>query len=77
MDTRNNLESDTKRRLEAKKKLTPATGFNVVAVDSYERDPDCELVLVAHFETREEADAKCAAVVADGGTAYVYAPDTL
>jgi hypothetical protein len=44
-------------RLAAVKRLKPVSGFNVVGVDSYERDPAYELFLVGHYNTREEAES--------------------
>lgn len=44
-------------RMENVKRLTPKTGFNVVAVDTFESDPSCELYLVAHCATLTEAEA--------------------
>jgi hypothetical protein len=53
--------------------LTPATGFNVVAVDSMEL-PGEGLYLVSHHATQEEAEAARAAhQAASGDKTYVYA----
>lgn len=42
--------------LEAKERLMPATGFNLVGIDEYEL-PGEELYLVAHYENKERAIA--------------------
>jgi len=42
--------------LEAKKAMTPETGYNVVGVDTFE-PPGEELFLVGHYDTWEEAEA--------------------
>lgn len=43
-------------RMDAKDELTPDQGFNLVGFDDYE-EPGDELYLIAHFDTRAEADA--------------------
>lgn len=54
-------------------KLTPKTGFNVVAVDSYEK-PGRALYLVDHFDDEKEAEkARAAHEKKSGDKAYVYA----
>ncbi len=43
--------------LEAKKKLVPKQGFNVVGLDKFEA-PGEELYLVDHYASRQDADKK-------------------
>lgn len=42
------------KRLEAKARMIPEKGFNLVGFDDYE-EPGLELHLVANFDTRKEA----------------------
>lgn len=62
-------------RLAAKKRLTPKSGFNVVAVDTFEPAGD-ELYLVSHHATRAKAEAKRAAYAKEHPMepVYVYEP---
>ena len=43
------------KRLAARKKLIPELGFNLVAVDKFERNPEHELYLVSHHDSLGEA----------------------
>jgi hypothetical protein len=63
--------------MEAKAKMTPKTGFNVVGVDDFEMPGD-ELFLVGHYESKEDADhALAQAKAASPKTAYyIYDPST-
>ena len=67
-----------KERIDAKRKLIPTTGFNVVAVDDFEL-PGEELYLVGHYATRKEAEAELKRFRERNTTdvAYIYGPDTL
>ena len=65
---------DMERRLAAKARLIPKDGFNVVAVDNFESDPDLELFLVGHYATRKEAE-KVAAERRKGGEEKVFVYD--
>ncbi len=44
-------------RLDRVEAMIPKSGFNVVRVDSFAREIEDEIELVAHFESRDEADA--------------------
>jgi len=44
-------------RVRAMDRFIPVEGYNVVAVDTFETDADCELSLVGHYDTREQAEA--------------------
>ena len=48
-------KTDMEKRLELKAKMIPREGFNLVGFDDFE-EPGLELHLVAHFDTREEAE---------------------
>lgn len=68
-------KSWVKTAQEQRKKFTPKKGFNVVAVDDYEM-PGEGLYLVAHFDTREEAEkAAKEHTKKRGETAFVYGPE--
>ena len=43
-------------RLKAKSKMIPKTGFNLVGVDDFEREPGEELYLIRNFPSREAAE---------------------
>jgi hypothetical protein len=55
--------------MEEKKRMTPKTGFNVVAFDEYGR-PGEMLELIAHADTIEEAEQIKQSL--KGETVYIY-----
>ena len=66
------------KSLAAKATAIPKKGFNVVLVDTFEPAGDAVPVVVAHFETAEEAGAERARLERDNGKSctryYVYGP---
>jgi hypothetical protein len=61
------------KALDAKEKMTPDTGFNVVAVDRMER-PGEALYLVSHHSDAAAAEkARAAHEKTSGNKTYVYA----
>lgn len=65
------------KMLVAKKKLIPESGFNVVGVDTYEKEPGEELYLIAHCETLDEAKALKEKYESDDSPVYIYDPTTV
>jgi len=65
-----------RKRLEAIKELTPASGYNLVGVDDYGDYEDHGLYFIAHYDDEDEANtAKVARENArPGQTYYVYGP---
>jgi len=66
----------TKKALEAKRKLTPESGYNVVGVEEYGDEDDQGLYLVGHFEDEAAATAEKARreSVNPDSRYYVYGP---
>ena len=48
--------SDMEKRFAQKRQFTPEAGYNVVGLDDFEPAGE-ELYLIAHVDTREEAEA--------------------
>jgi hypothetical protein len=57
---------------EARKRMIPKEGFNLVGIDTLEIEPGAELFLVDNFASREEAEAKKAVLEAEEGTSNEY-----
>jgi hypothetical protein len=49
-------KSDFRKRWEAKARFKPETGWNLVGVDTYEREPGEELYLVGNYPTEGAAN---------------------
>lgn len=62
------------KMLEAKKAAMPKSGFNLVGVDKFERDPSDALYVIDHYDSREEADDALArrAEANPDETLYIY-----
>ncbi len=65
-------------RHEAMQAMIPKSGFNLVGLDDFERDPADELFLIGHFDTQEEAEAARADRLksSPGLKMYVYGPES-
>lgn len=69
------METTYEKRLAARLRCRPETGFNVVAVDDYEEAGD-ELYVVANYDDRESAEAHAKSHTEETGEkAYVYGSD--
>jgi len=69
-------KTDMEKRLEAKAKMIPKEGFNLVGFDDFE-EPGDELHLAARFDTHEEADAAMKKRMKDDPSQrfFIYGPD--
>lgn len=66
-----------KQALAEKQKMIPATGYNVVGVDTHEM-PGSKLYLIGHYTTPDEAEKAKARYEAEnpGVLVHVYDPTT-
>lgn len=51
------MVSDFEKRWAARERYEPEKGYNLVGVDTYEREPGEELYLVGHYPTKAKAEA--------------------
>ena len=67
------------KMLADKARFIPKSGFNLVGLDDFE-EPGAQLILLAHYSTREKAEAGAAATAKDFShgdpmRTFIYGPD--
>ncbi len=63
------------KMMAAKARFIPKDGYNVVGVDTYEREPGEELYLIGHFKDHGQAEtARAKHAESSEDPVYIYGP---